>query len=429
MTEKVINVWQDLALTDLFFAFRKAKADCFFERSICIASQFSEYEQDLASRLMAMLARLQANEVASVLQQNLGTIRIIAKKLGIKPKINTVSEGHSFFSDPARAFERLCATHELTPEFRIVANFPVEMHVLSALWINLVGHKFDAVLSKSAYGSRLRRYRPEPGAPKGSLGSYHREAVGSFQPYFGPYKKWRNRGLQAIRSELKADHAVIAISMDLTSYYHRVDPTFMSDSQFLATAGIDLTDWELSFTHAFSYALGEWSNNVASEMLLLGCSEHEVTDGGLPIGLSLSRVIANALLVGLDRDIEQGLTPVYYGRYVDDLFLVLRDPCNLSSSEELSDFFAARTYCFPPQSEIKDGKAYLSLPGGFQGKTKLILQQNKQKVFFLRGQGGLDLLSNIESQIRSVSSERRLMPSPDRLESMASAKVELTHRH
>lgn len=90
MTEKVINVWQDLALTDLFFAFRKAKTDCFFERSICIASQFSEYEQDLASRLMAMLARLQANEVASVLQQNLGTIRIIVKKLGIKPKKNIV---------------------------------------------------------------------------------------------------------------------------------------------------------------------------------------------------------------------------------------------------------------------------------------------------------------------------------------------------
>src|SRR5690606_40375220 len=59
----------------------------------------------------------------------------------------------------------------------------------------------------------------------------------------------------------------------------------------------------------------------------------------------------------------------------------------------------------------------------YLGKTTLLLQQSKQKAFFLQGQGGIDLLSNIESQIRSVSSERRLMPSPDRLESMASAKV------
>ena len=66
---------------------------------------------------------------------------------------------------------------------------------------------------------------------------------------------------------------------------------------------------------------------------------------------------------------------------------------------------------------------FLNLPGNHQGKTKLLLQQAKQKIFFLKGIGGLDLLDNIESQIRSVSSERRLMPSPDRLESMASAKV------
>lgn len=426
MTREAIGSWQDLTLTNLFFAFRKAKADCFFERSICIASQFAEYEQDLANQLKQMLTHLQRGEVENLLQKNLGRTRVVAKKLGIAakpPKKNAAPDGHGFFSDPVRAFERLCATHDLTPEFRLVGDFPVAMHVLSALWINLVGHKFDAALLMSAYGSRLRRYRPEPGSPKDSLGNYHLEAVGSFQPYFGPYKRWRNRGMQAIRMELEAGHAVVAISMDLTSYYHRIDPAFMVDSHFLNEAGIELTEWELSFTQAFSAALSQWSNDVAAEMSALGCSQHEVAVGGVPIGLSLSRIIANALLVGLDRDIEQGLTPVYYGRYVDDLFLVLRDPGNLSSAEALLGFFAARTQSFPAPNEVKEGQIYLTLPGGFQGKTELLLQQSKQKAFFLQGQGGLDLLSNIESQIRSVSSERRLMPSPDRLESMASAKV------
>lgn len=426
MNRETMDSWRDLRLTDLFFAFRKAKADCFFERSICIARHFVEYEQDVANRLVAMLARLQAGEIENLLLQNLGETRVVAKKLGADPKPlkkNPSPDGHGFFSDPARAFDRLCETHDLTPEFRLVGDFPVEMHVLSALWINLVGHKFDERLSKSAFGARLRRYRPEPGAPRGSLGHYHLEAVGSFQPYFGPYKEWRNRGLRAIRTELEAEHAVVAISMDLTSYYHRIDPAFMADERFLAQAGIELTAWELSFTQAFAAALGQWSKNVAAEMHALGCRKRDVTVGGLPIGLSLSRVVANVLLVGLDRDIEQGLTPVYYGRYVDDLFLVLRDPGNLASAEALLGFFAVRTQSFPAPGDIKKGQIYLTLPGSFQGKTKLLLQQSKQKAFFLRGQGGLDLLSNIESQIRSVSSERRLMPSPDRLESMASAKV------
>lgn len=426
MKREVIGTWQGVTLADLFFAFRKAKADCFFERSICIASEFAEYEKDLARNLNGLLGRLQAGEVTEVLAQNLGPTRVVAKKLGAAPKPpkkGSVPEGHGFFSDPARAFERLCASHELTPEFRLIGDFPVEMHVLSALWINLVGHKFDAVLTKSAYGSRLRRYRPEPGAPKGSVGDYHLEAIGSFQPYFGPYKEWRSRGLKAIRSELEAGHTVVAISMDLTSYYHRVDPSFMADSRFHAHAGITLSEWELEFTEAFTAALVDWSRQVAAQMHALGCSKREASVGGLPIGLSISRVVANALLVGLDREIEHGLTPVYYGRYVDDLFLVLRDPGDLVTAEALLAYFAVRTNCFPSENEVKNGDIFLSLPGGFQAKTKLLLQQSKQKAFFLQGQGGIDLLSNIESQIRSVSSERRLMPSPDRLESMASAKV------
>ncbi|WP_178081710.1 RNA-directed DNA polymerase [Pseudomonas sp. FFUP_PS_473] len=423
MKQEAIGTWQHVTLADLFFAFRKAKADCFFERSICIASQFAEYEQDLASRLTALLASLQAGQVAEVLIQNLGITRVVAKKLVTAPMKGAAPDGHGFFSDPARAFDRLCASHELTPEFRLIGDFPVDMHVLSALWINLVGHRFDAVLPKSAYGSRLRRYRPEPGAPKGSVGDYHLEAVGSFQPYFGPYKEWRSRGLKALRTELEAGNAVVAISMDLNSYYHRIDPAFIADSRFLAESGIELSEWELDFTKAFTAGLVEWSKRIAAQMHALGCSKREVTVGGLPIGLSISRVVANTLLVGLDRDIEHGLTPVYYGRYVDDLFLVLRDPGNLVSAEDLLAYFAARTRCFPAPSAVKNGQILLNLPGGFQGKTKLLLQQSKQKAFFLQGHGGIDLLSNIESQIRSVSSERRLMPSPDRLESMASAKV------
>ncbi|WP_208535130.1 hypothetical protein, partial [Pseudomonas aeruginosa] len=75
-----------MTLEDLFFAFRKAKADCFFERSICIASQFAEYEQDLACKLTSLLAGLQAERVVELLIQNLGQTRVVAKKLGTAPK-------------------------------------------------------------------------------------------------------------------------------------------------------------------------------------------------------------------------------------------------------------------------------------------------------------------------------------------------------
>jgi hypothetical protein len=418
---KAINSWQDITLTELFYAFRKAKADCFFERSIYIAREFTEYENNLINNLGMLLEKLRAGDIDSLLKQNLGKLQTVAKKLTLEPKKTDVEsyKGHAFFSEPSRAFEYLCATHAIIPEFRIVGKFPINMHVLSALWINLVGHKFDGILSKSAYGSRLRRYRPDPGSPKDTLGAYHLEAIGSFQPYFNPYRQWRNNGLQAIRSELKAEHAVIAVSMDLTSYYHNIDPAFMADPDFIKEYGVCITDWELEFTASFVAALGEWSKMSAKKMRNLGA---EIQIGGLPIGLSISRIISNVLLGGLDRDIEQGLTPIYYGRYVDDMFIVLRDPGNLTKTKDVFDFFASRTASFP--STEKGKEICLTLPGNAQGgKTKLSLQPSKQKVFFLQGQGGIDLLDNIEAQIRSLSSERRLMPSLDQLESMYSAKV------
>lgn len=333
-------------------------------------------------------------------------------------------QGHGFFSEPQRAFLHLCETNNLSPEFRLVGDFPVQMHILSALWINLVGHKFDAVLSRSTYGSRLRRYRPEPGSPEGTLGNYHTEAIGSFQPYFGPYRQWRERGLKAIRDELSAERPVIAITMDLTSYYHRIDPAFMASDKFRDYAGIELTEWEQEFTSAFADAMVSWSNAARDKLVAMGCDPKEVRVGGLPIGLSISRIVANALLIGLDREIEQQLSPVYYGRYVDDLFIVLRDPETIDSMPNLLAFMSARSKCFPSKATGKDkNEILLKLPDGYQKKTTLLLQQSKQKIFFLQGQGGLDLLDSIESQIRSVSSERRLMPSPDNLESMAAAKV------
>lgn len=427
MTTREIAAWSDLSLTELFYAFRKAKADCYFDYSLFIAREFVEYESDLPHNLDNLLVRLHDGQIAKLLHESLGKPRLIAKKLATNSKSEKtgVPQSHGFFSDPRRAFHHLSANYELTPEFRLVGDFPVQMHILSALWINLVGHKFDQALTKSAYGSRLRRYRAEEGSPTGALGPYHTEGIGSFQPYFAPYRQWRERGLKAIRNELSDDKPVIAITMDLTSYYHRIDPTFMADRRFLDYAGIELTKWETEFTATFAQAMVAWSNLAHDKLVDLSCISKDKEGsqvGGLPIGLTLSRIVSNALLIGLDREIEQQLSPVYYGRYVDDIFVVLRDPETIRNFTELQSFIASRTKCFPfPKDEVE--QIQFTLPGNYQGKTSLILQRSKQKVFFLSGRGGLDLLDSIESQIRSVSSERRLMPSPEKLETMAAAKV------
>ncbi|MBB4369924.1 hypothetical protein GGD63_002717 [Bradyrhizobium sp. cir1] len=414
--DEQIQDWSQLTLKHVFYAYRKAKADCFFERTVNCAGNFVDFERDLANNLAVICDSLRRGEIDRLFYESLGENCLIAKRLAIIPKRRNdkQSEGHDFFSDPVRAFKSLCATHDLEPQFRIVGDFPVTMHVLSALWINLVGHKYDAALSRDCYGSRLRRYRPTTGRP---VGEYHIEAVGSFEPYFEPYKRWRAKGLTAIRSELEADREVIALSLDIANYYHRIDPTFLGDPRFLSAAGVTLSAWETQFTTALISALQSWSQRVSQEIHAMGGA---LAEGGLPIGLSAARIIANVLLVELDREIERELTPVYFGRYMDDILLVIRDPGHLSSARDVLSFIGTRVKRFP----YVVGGADLRLTlGDYQQRSDLVLQRAKQKTFFLRGQGGIDLLDHIESEMRSVSSERRLMPSPSALERMASAQI------
>lgn len=410
--------WNDLELGDLFGAFRKAKADCFFERSIYCAERFLAYEQNLFVNLEVLLSELRGGNIAEVLQKSRGTPRIFAKCLGAKP--NQSGAPQCFFSDAERAFERLKNTHDLTPEFRLVGDFGVDMHVLSGLWINLIGHKYDARLRGHAFGSRLRRYG-KTALKDRPAGDYHYDAVGSFEPYFQPYRAWRDRGISAIRSALDNDEAIVALTLDFSSYYHNVDPSFIVDPAFLTTIGLELNAWEVEFTQALVSALQAWSTD-ASRFFEPRRRRSIDQHGGLPIGLAAVRIITNVLLCEFDERILDALAPVYYGRYVDDIFLVIRDVGRIRSEKELWHFIRQRAGDIFFESQALD-ETQVHLPGGYQGLSRLTLKQEKQKVFFLRGQSGRDLLSNIAHQVNTLSSERRLMPLAEDMDTMASARA------
>lgn len=410
--------WADVDLADLLGAFRKAKADCFFERSIYCAELFSNYEQNLFRNLESLLADLHEGRVAEVFERSRGSPRIFAKCLGTKPKRDNTPQ--CFFSDATRAFERLQESHELTPEFRLVGDFDVEMHVLSGLWINLVGHKYDACLRGNAFGSRVRRFG-RTGLRDRPSGDYQYDAVGSFEPYFQPYRAWRDRGIAAMRSALDDGEAIVALTLDFSSYYHNVDPSFVVNTGFLSTVGVDLSPWEIEFTEALVTALHAWGAD-ASRVIGAGAGRLQDQVGGLPIGLAAVRIITNVLLYAFDERILDALAPVYYGRYVDDVFLVIRDSGRIRSTTELWDFIRERAGDIFLE-ETTPGEIEVALPGGYQGRSRLMLKQEKQKVFFLRGQSGRDLLNNIAHQVNTLSSERRLMPLAEEMDSTASARA------
>lgn len=287
----------------------------------------------------------------------------------------------------------------------------------------MIGHQFDAKLDGSCYGARLKRIRNDELFTEDDEKPFHISSIGSFLPYFQPYQKWRSDGLKAIRDELEKDRDVIAVSLDLKSYYHFIDPMAISGTALLEALDLELTDEEQAFTEQLAGFLCAWAEGAEKFGQSIGGKKAKIS-GGLVIGLTCSRVISNALLHSWDRLVLEKLAPIHYGRYVDDMFLVLRDTGTITNSLDLMKMVQSRMgEGHISQNAQNDAIWEIHQDSDIQGGTRISLQSDKQKLFVLQGRAGLDLLDSIEKEIYELSSEHRLMPSPDQLEHSTAAKV------
>ena len=416
--------WKNITIEDLLVAYRKAKADCFFENTFPTAIKFAAYEQDLLPNLNKLLECLHHDKGFSGNAKLLGDFRLLPKKLTNKRKKGAPANGHVHFSNPDRTVEHLINTHDITPEFRVVGDFPVDTHILSSLWINTIGHQFDAKLADCCYGARLRRIRNDELFSDTKEKPFHISAIGSFAPYFQPYQQWRNDGLKAIRGELEQDREIIAVSLDLKGFYHFIDPLALASAKLYEELGLDLSDEEQAFNEDFAKFLHHWSDAAGQFSKTFTFGKTKIP-GGLVIGLTASRIISNVLLYRWDRLIKERVAPIHYGRYVDDMFLVLRDTDTISNSQQFMQYLKDRLGSkVVAQVGKADDKIWQIQQGkDFQGQTQIMLQSDKQKLFLLQGRAGLDLLDSIEKEISELSSEHRLMPSPDQLDDSTAARV------
>ncbi|MDZ7811329.1 MAG: hypothetical protein U5L11_16435 [Arhodomonas sp.] len=108
-------------------------------------------------------------------------------------------------------------------------------------------------------------------------------APGLFEPYIHPYKRWRDKGTDAIKSRLEDDQRVIVISMDLKSYYPSVDLNGLrtlgdAESGLWTRLGFDekvagkepLTLWERQFTDSILDAVNVWQEIVQDDLEVRG---------------------------------------------------------------------------------------------------------------------------------------------------------------
>ena len=383
---------KDFTLQDLGLAYRKAKVDLYYATHACL-KHMVDYEEALEANLTALLGKLNGKDTAWLSDSAfLGDYVLVPT--GFDDKFRPASDLYTTIVSAPEVQWKLQKENQdyeepANIEFRLMAQNSMDFHVLSALWLSHVGDKFDAKLQASARGNRLRRQEN---------GSISNLSVGSFQPYLKPYRDWRDSGLSAIKAALTAKKAVVVLTADIKSYYHRLKPDFMLDDSFQQRHGIKLNERQHALNRRFIAAMKNWA-----ALTPLG--------GGLPVGLPASAVVANLALLELDEKISSELAPLYYGRYVDDIILVLENTNNFTRASELWQWLITRFDGLltgePHGEQVFYRPAYLS-------GCEIEISRNKSKVFVLDPKTGPYLIDSILQHIQERASEWRALPNlPD----------------
>lgn len=386
------------SMEELGLAYRKAKVDLYYSTQ-CSVLELANYERDLLDNLDRLLHQLNGADEDWVSDATfIGGWTLAPKSIEIhEPKSGSVIRA-LVVACPSEDWDAITSGGDKKPEaeFRLMAQCSIDFHVLSALWIMKVGAEYDKKLGNNAYGSRLRR---------GVSGEFNELSLGSFQPYLRPFREWRDGGIKAMKSALAAKKRIVALTADVSSFYHELYPGFMLEDSFLNLLGVELDYQKAKLNRLFIRALEAWAKNTPLKR-------------GLPVGLPASAVVANVALFELDKLIEQQAAPLYYGRYVDDILLVMEDVAEFQSAGQVWDWLFVRIggkLGWGEESADSDGAIQFRPP--YLTGSKIQFKNKKNKVFLLSGAAGETLVNAISEQIYARASEWRSMPdlpiSPD----------------
>ena len=379
----------DFTLVDLGMAYRKAKVDLYYSTN-SQPNEIAKYEDDLEANLKALLTKLNGADEEWVEDPSfLGDWTLVPKSLE-SPKLGKGVQNNVLFSSPADEWKHVCELDKgkkPNAEFRLMAQASLDFHVLSTLWVLRVGHQYDKKLTDCAYGNRLRRTLD---------GHVNALSLGTFSPYLKPFRDWRDNGIDAMRVALAAEKKIIALTADVSGFYHELNPGFLLDERFNGLFQLDLSLDEHKLHRLFIRALHAWAANTPSKK-------------GLPVGLPASAVVANIALIELDQLMERQVVPLYYGRYVDDLILVMENGSEIQSTEQLWEWLFARSGGFLNWLP-GDKKDTVQFTPNYLHGSQIQFSNKKNKVFVLTGETGKTLVESIARQIHERASEWRALP-------------------
>ncbi|WP_149241697.1 RNA-directed DNA polymerase [Dyadobacter sp. 32] len=306
---------------------------------------------------------------------------------------------------------------------------PIEAYILSILWIMKIGQALDLLLDSKCFGNRLKTSIQKDGEPRLVLNE------GLFKPYYQQYQLWRDEGISTAKHYLEKGEDVLFINLDIKDYYYSVrlrqlevqsdiDPECLVEWEYL-----DKLFWRLHKIFTSKIKRTGYPNSLINTI--------EDDEYILPIGLPSSYVLANWYLIGFDKRVNEFINPIYYSRYVDDIFIVTAkndikfdlsekfDPKYKAYIDSIDRLRESEKYVigliYPVlklrNSPYTDSQAFdkaasstLDQVFALTGYKNLFIQASKTLIYFFDANSSLALLDKFKNEIEKRSSEFRFLP-------------------
>ena len=279
---------------------------------------------------------------------------------------------------------------------------PIELHLIVFFWVLKYAKYLEKEYSDHNYANRLIE----------NCCNVNDSSVRTFKPYFKDYANWRDNGIRKAQETNRKGEGCAILMLDICSYYYNVNFSFEIIDGQIKNEILDemevleyerLSNYVLKILLQYNSVLGEYNKNLLAENQI-----------SLPLGLSISPIIANYYLTEFDKTVVSEIHPIYYGRYVDDIMIVLNENSFMYNNSECKDIksFIDSNFILKHKLFSYNEDKYILNDINFNIKygDKIAIQNDKIKLYILDKNGTPAILEKFADNIKKNSSEFRFIP-------------------
>lgn len=372
-----------ITLDEIKEAYRKLKThvynDSFNLRLRTKLANF-EYNNDIELLFTKLLSNINNDNIDNYLS-DISTY-ILPKKVPSKKICNT----NIVRNDVCGLFDNIDLTEG---DYNFYIDAPIEIYLIDVLWMMKEGFLLiDSQIKNDCYGNSLVFETDGD-----SYGIKHGHYL--FERYFDKYQKWRDNGIKIAREQTQYKNDVLLVCLDIQRFYPTSQIDFFKIQQTLQSKNSCL----------YLTALLE-RIYVKYQNVLDTFNETKSKFPQLPIGLLSAGIIANWYLSDFDKGIKERFNPIYYGRYVDDIFMVLGN-VKPNNNENWFDekFLYEKGSPLIVGHDNKGNKCYK-----LRSHDNLLINSKKLKLFYFSPNHSLAILDNFQKRLDENSSAFCFLP-------------------